>query len=180
MRSYYTLLIISVLFTTSCKTLTPFSSALKINNNWTEAELKKIQFYNSEEIILSNQLIETKSEIKNGKIIIKPSLNSDSSNVIVIKKHTRGVLVKADSKNLQVSFENDDNHHLTFSLDTNKIDKQDDGHFYFRHNNGQVSYNGNNYFIFSKTNNITLLVQYCSKSKKIVKKHYAKGKKMKF
>lgn len=178
MRNYYTLLVISALFT-SCKTFTPFSAALKMRNNWTEAELKKIQFYNSKEIVIANQFIDTKSEIKKGKVFIKTDIKSDSTNTIVIKKHTKGVLVKAESNKLIVSFEKDDNHFVVFSLNENNAQNIGDSLYYMLNNNGQINYNGIKQYISSDTNEVLLLVEYYSKNTKKVKKQFVKGKKIK-
>ena len=113
----FILLLIPIFFFASCKTLVPFTTELKQENDWSENELKQIQFYLSNSITLHRQLNESQTAIVSGKI---KTVNGKKVEEIYIKKGTPGVVTKMSGfnvlgkKSMGVSFEIDDSHFLTF------------------------------------------------------------------
>ena len=97
----------------SCsKNLTYFTSDLVEDYSWGERELKRIQFYVSEDIYLYKTEKGGSSQIRDGKIQIKDQRKVDE---IVIKEGTPGTLMFMPSENkFAVSFD-DSGNHLMFS-----------------------------------------------------------------
>ena len=88
----------------SCATKIPFTSELKKQNNLQEEDIKQMQFYLSDNIILSNsESSGTKNTDNKGNLILN---NKYSLNKIIIKKGTKGVVEKVISEDMfLVSFE---------------------------------------------------------------------------
>lgn len=101
------------LFLASCSPrLTPFTQSLYEESNWTKADLKKIQFYLSEDIKLKRSLSGGTSEIINGKIKIE---NGREIEEVIIPKMTPGVFVfSPKEKRFAISFEDSDARFLMF------------------------------------------------------------------
>lgn len=141
------LLILAIISLSSCKTLIPFSEELKTDNNWNEAQLKQIQYYNSETIVLNRQLKSNETGIVSGKIKM---VDGKQVEEIIIRKGTPGIISAIpDSKRLAISFEIGDDHFLTFG-----IDPQRGGRYYLR----LKDYKKNQYAVvsyFDKTYNIS-------------------------
>lgn len=107
-----------VLLLSSCKTLLPFTNDLKTSNSWSEDDLKKIQYYNSETIILHRQLKSNETGIVSGKVKVVDGIKVEE---IIIKKGTPGVVSAIpDQGRLAISFEIGDDHYLTFGIDENR------------------------------------------------------------
>ena len=79
-----------VLLSSCSKNLTYFTQDLYEENQWSEQDLKQIQFYLSQSITLFRSDERGTSQIKDGKIEIKDSRKVDE---IVIKAGTPGALV---------------------------------------------------------------------------------------
>jgi hypothetical protein len=83
--------------------LSHFTQDLYDRQRWSEGELKKIQFYLSEDIVLRRQLGGSSSEIINGKVRM---VNGRKVEEIVIPHGTPGVYMFSPKANrLAVSFE---------------------------------------------------------------------------
>ena len=137
---------IAILTLSSCKTLIPFSEDLKTDNNWNDDQIKQIQYYNSETIVLNRQLKSNETGIVSGKIKM---VDGKQVEEIIIKKGTPGVISAIpDSERLAISFEIGDDHYLTFGIDHNR-----GGRYYLR----LKDYKKNQYAVvsyFDKTYNI--------------------------
>lgn len=78
--------ILSIVLLNSCSpVLTPFTQKLYEDNKWVEDDLRQIQFYLSEEIVLRRKAEEGQTTIQNGKI---KSINGEKVEEIVFKKGT--------------------------------------------------------------------------------------------
>lgn len=110
---FYLLTITSVILLSSCsKNLTYFTSDLVENYSWGERELKRIQFYVSEDVYLYKTEKGGSSQIKGGRIQIKDQRKVDE---IIIKEGTPGTLMFMPKENtFAVSFDNSGNY-LIFS-----------------------------------------------------------------
>lgn len=97
-------LFISVFVISACSPqLRPFTDRMYYNSDFTERELKRIQFYVSRDIVLSRQVDGTKAKIQSGKIKVVEGANYEE---IVIRRGTPGVFAfSADDGNIAISFE---------------------------------------------------------------------------
>ena len=96
--------LVCLVMVTSCSpSLTPFTQDLYDNSNWSEDDLKRIQFYVSEDIVLNREFTSGESAIQNGKIRIK---NGKRIEEVVIRSGTAGVLMFIPKQNrFAISFE---------------------------------------------------------------------------
>jgi len=169
--------ILSVLFITSCgPTYKPFTSALQNDNRWSEEELKHIQFYLSNDIVLRRNLSRGESVIEGGKIRIKEGQRIEE---IVIREGTPGVLVfMPKEERLAISFENGKDKFLVFGphpkwngrymLLGSEWDKYA----------GKVTYQGKTYSTSSKSAYAGLLVDLDKVSQVTRKRHTVAGRKV--
>lgn len=112
-------------FLASCKNLIPFTQDLKTTNKWTDEDLKKIQYYNSEIIVLHRQLNSNETDIISGKIKM---VDGKQVEEIIINKGTPGIIsALPDGSRMAISFEIGDDHYLTFG-----VDEQRGGRYYLR------------------------------------------------
>ena len=92
-----------LLFASCTPQLTYFTQKLYDENNWTEAQLKRIQFYLSHNLVLKRQLSGGSTEILAGKIKIEDGRQIEE---IVIQKGTPGILMFSPKENrFAISFE---------------------------------------------------------------------------
>ncbi|MEM6964170.1 MAG: hypothetical protein AAF573_05340 [Bacteroidota bacterium] len=107
-------LTLGIFLMSSCKTkLTPFTQQLYEEQQWTDEELKRIQFYISEDIVLFRELRKGDSRIVSGEIKIRNGRKVDE---VVIKKGTPGVLLfRPNEDKFAISFEEgNDERYLVF------------------------------------------------------------------
>lgn len=105
-------IIIVAILISSCSQKTAFTSGLQNKYNFSEAQLKKVQFYTSGEIILVQTKQDGNVKIFDGKLVI---INSKDMEKIIIPKNTKCVLEEVvDSHKLIVSFEFGDGKILLF------------------------------------------------------------------
>lgn len=102
----------TILFSSCGPKLSPLTQRLVDDQNWTEAELKRIQFYLSEDLVLTRELRDGSSEIRNGQVKI---IDGREVEQIVFKRNTPGVFVfSPKTRNMAVSFESNDENFLVF------------------------------------------------------------------
>lgn len=91
-------------FSSCSPTLSPLTENLVRENNWTEDDMRKIQFYLSEDIVMTRQLGGSASTIESGEIKI---INGRKVEQVVIPKGTPGVAMFSPARDrVAVSFEN--------------------------------------------------------------------------
>ncbi len=84
-------------------TLTPFTEHLYEQNRWTQEDLKRIQFYVSNDIVLRRDFASTDSRIEGGTIRI---IGGKQVEEVVIKSGTPGVfLFSPKTERFAISFE---------------------------------------------------------------------------
>ncbi|MFT4970249.1 MAG: hypothetical protein ACI9O4_002005 [Chitinophagales bacterium] len=170
-------LLVAIVSLSSCKTLIPFTEDLKNSNSWTDNEIKQIQYYNSEPIILNRQLKSNETGIVSGKIKM---VDGKEVEEIVIRKGTPGIIsALPDGSRMAISFEIGDDHYLTFGVDKNR-----GGRYYLR----LKDYKKNKFAVvsyFNKTYNVSpqALTAYLQVNLKKIKKEQlslrvAKGRKL--
>lgn len=107
------LLLIGTLLLSACNpNLTPFTQRLYDENDWSATELKRIQFYLSEDIVLRRDSERSQSRINKGEIEV---VRNGDVEKIVIRKGTPGVFVFSPKEDrFAISFENSDERFLMF------------------------------------------------------------------
>jgi len=99
--------------------LVPFTTTLQDKFGLTKDDFKQIQFYASEDIMLTKELSGKKNEIVRGKI---KTLNNKRVDEILISEKTPCLVIDTNSKgNLKVSFSASDEKTLTFGNIPNTI-----------------------------------------------------------
>ena len=163
------------LFSSCGSKLTPFTQQLYDENNWSDNELKRIQFYTSDDIILFRELTRGESEIVSGEIKIRNGRKIDE---VVIKKGTPGVLIfRPKEDKFAVSFESEnDDRYLIFGAA-----KRRGGQYRlfakdWNRSFGKVSYGGKTYRTNSESQFATLLVDLKRIRDTQVRKRVAKGR----
>jgi len=139
----------------SCTPKISFTTSLKNELGINEDNVKKLQFYVSQDIILYRAKDEGNSKIKGGNIIINSQKFTDQ---VVIKKGTPGVAVKTKDDKIAVSFECDNNQFLLFGASSNddsyKILAKE-----WTSTQGVISYSGKDYFLHKNNASSVLLVK---------------------
>lgn len=171
------LLFVVMISLNSCKTLIPFTEDLKTSNSWSEKDLKMIQYYNSETIVLNRQLKSNETGIVSGKIKM---VDGKQVEEIIIRKGTKGVIsALPDENRMAISFEIGDDHYLTFG-----VDKQRGGRYYLRLKDYEknkfalVSYFGKTYNLSPQALNSYLQVNLKKIKKEQLSMRVAKGRKL--
>ena len=102
----------------ACTTqLSYFTQDLQDGYNWTESELKKIQFFLSEDIHLVRAKSKEISKIEDGSITIQSGSSIDQ---VIIEAGTPGVVVFTPKANrFAVSFDDDSSNYLIFGPSPN-------------------------------------------------------------
>ena len=107
------LLVISTLFLTGCgPKLSPFTQALYEDQGWAEDDLRRIQFYLSEDLVLTRELRKGGSSIRNGQVKV---IDGREVEQVVFKRNTPGVFTfSPKTQRLAISFERNDKNFLVF------------------------------------------------------------------
>ncbi len=96
--------IILLLMTACAPSLSPYTQRLHEKYEWKETDLKKVQFYLSDDIVLRRRSESGKAEIQGGEIKI---IDGNQYEIIRFKAGTPGVLLFMPKENrMAVSFEN--------------------------------------------------------------------------
>jgi hypothetical protein len=94
---------VAALLFSGCAKLKPFTQDLYLQNQWTERELKRIQFYLSDDIVMTRALTGGSSEITSGKVRVVDGRRVEE---VIIPRNTPGVLLFIPKEDrLAVSFE---------------------------------------------------------------------------
>ncbi|MEL7160516.1 MAG: hypothetical protein AAFN92_07145 [Bacteroidota bacterium] len=102
----------TLLFSSCGPKLSPLTQRLIEDQKWQEDELKRIQFYLSEDLILTRELRDGNTEIRNGQVKI---IDGREVEQMVFKRNTPGVFVfSPKTKRMAVSFEKSDEDYLIF------------------------------------------------------------------
>ncbi|NRA47744.1 MAG: hypothetical protein HRU12_01305 [Phaeodactylibacter sp.] len=104
MKIYFPFVLLAAVLLSSCgPTLSPFTSQVYEDGRFSESDLKRIQFYLSEPIVLTRDFRAEKAEVVSGEIKI---INGKSVEQVVIPKGTPGaVMFTPDRERLAISFE---------------------------------------------------------------------------
>lgn len=166
-----------ILSLASCKNLVPYTDSMRQQYNWSESQVRKIQFYVSRDIVLQRELTGGSTEIVSGKI---KTVNGRKVDQIIIRQGTPGVLTQIPREGkMLVSFEKGDDHFLSFGVNPNM-----DGKYFLlasEWNNGigKVTYVNRSYYSEPDSRYAHLLVDLRKLLKEERSVRVAKGRKVK-
>lgn len=155
----WTFLGVLVLALTACSTTRyrSLTRELITTADWGEADLKKLQFYVSDDIILRRKVTDSKAKIISGKIVSKDGAKYEE---IIIRSGTPGtMLFSPDNERIAIGFDKDDSKSF---LMFGSSDKRD-GAFVllatdWDKNGGTVTYGGKEYQTSAASAYVTLLI----------------------
>ena len=178
-RKNLLLLVVAMLFFSSCATLVPFTTALQKQYNLKDEDLNKVQFYNSDDILLYKDVSSSgRPTIEGGKIKV---IDGREVEEITIKGLTKGVVTSSDinNKKMGVSFEINDNYYLSFGENPKINNKFCLFASNWSNNLGEVTYNGEKYNTPTQSGRVYLLVDVRKLQKLDTKTWVAKGRNIK-
>ena len=166
---------IAVLFLTSCSPKIPFTQSIREQHNLSEAEIRKIQFYLSDPVLLRRGTSDSQKATEEGTLVIKSGKNLEQ---VSFKAKTPGAVDAVISNNtLKVSFEEGAEKGLIFSTD-----KQ--GYYnlqalsWDRNGRGTINYDGQTYYAAPGSRNAILMFKMKSLKDVKIKEKVVKGKKV--
>jgi hypothetical protein len=159
----------------SCSPKQPYTSYLAAKYKLTEADLKKIQFYTSEDIILSTKMSASKTETEKGDLVISSNTSEDQ---IIIKKGTPGILEKmSGTEKVYISFEVGEGKFLVFGSNGQRepfrlmADSWENG-------NGKLTYAGKTYYATGLSGKSYLLIRIKKSQKRKSSQTVVEGRKI--
>lgn len=106
------LVLFTFLFSSCGPRLSPLTQRMIEDQSWQEDELKRIQFYLSEDLILTREVRNGNTEIRNGQVKM---IDGRQVEQMVFKQKTPGIFVfSPKTQRMAVSFENNDENYLVF------------------------------------------------------------------
>ena len=164
-------------FLSSCKNLVPYTDAMKKKYNWSDEQVKRIQFYVSHDIILHRELSQGSTDIVQGKI---RTINGRKVDEILIREGTPGILTEIPKQNkMLVSFEVSDDHYLSFGVNPNVGEKYVLLASEWNNGMGKIHYSDKEYYTDPDSKYAFLLVDMRKIQKMDIKQRVAKGRKVK-
>lgn len=171
-------LILGLLFLSACSPkLSPFSQSLIDQNGWSEEELKEIQFYLSDDVVLRRDFTRGSSKIVSGEIKM---VNGRQVEEIRIPEGTPGILLfQPKSNRMAVSFEDGkDARFLMFGPNPKRRKQYVLLASDWQNRRGKVQYDGRTYYTDSESALATLMVDLKRSGKTSVRTRSAKGRKV--
>jgi len=155
--------------------LTPFTQRLYDENKWTNEDLKQIQFYLSDDIVLRRQLEGGSTAIVQGEIKMVDGREVEE---VIIEKGTPGVFIFSPKDNrFAVSFESDtDSRYLMFGPNPKNGNRYALLASNWKRRKGEVTYDGRKYYTSGESAYAALMVDLKRIRKVSVKSRRAKGR----
>ncbi|MDN5203220.1 hypothetical protein QQ008_17655 [Fulvivirgaceae bacterium BMA10] len=118
MRNLFIFLVIGITASSCVQELTPYTSRVHRETGLSGEQLKKVQFYNSQRIVLYREVGKNTTEVVSGEIKI---IDGKRIEQVVINPNTPGVLVSApNSDRFGVSFEKGPDRFLIFGSNSKR------------------------------------------------------------
>ncbi len=142
-----------LLIFSSCSNLIYFTQDIRDDLNENNLDVEKVQFYNSDKIVLKRNLSKEETQIAKGTIRLE---NGEYFEEIIIPRKTKGIAVKEGTEYLKIAFETGDKRNLRFDIndDLNYQISADS----WKDNYGCVVYDTNTYYIVPGSSNTLLMV----------------------
>lgn len=111
-RLFSALVLFTLLFFSCGPRLSPLTQRMVDEQSWNESELKRIQFYLSEDLVLTREARKGNTQIRNGQVKMVDGREVEQ---VVFKRNTPGVFVfSPKTQRMAVSFEREDDNFLVF------------------------------------------------------------------
>ena len=144
------------LFTSCGPRLSPFTQRLYEDQGWDEPDLRRIQFYLSEDVILTRELRSDRSTITRGTVKV---IDGREVEQIVFKRNTPGVFTfSPKSQRMAISFEDNNDNYLVFGPNPKNGDRYSLLASDWNRNSGQVTYAGREWRVSSADAFASLLI----------------------
>lgn len=169
------LALLAIMLSSCSPTLSYFTQDLYDQYKWTEPELKRIQFYLSNSIVLRRELSGSKSEIVSGEIKLVDGRKVEE---VVIPKGTPGiVLFLPKSDRFAVSFDaKSDDSYLVFGPNPKMSDRYVLLASEWKRRVGVVTYEGKKWKVDNNNAYASLMVDLKKVNKVSVESHKATGR----
>lgn len=174
-KTIFILSLMAISFTGFSQKLVPFTTTIQEKFGLTKEDLKQVQFYVSEDIVLTKELLGKSNEVVSGKIKTFASKKIDE---VFVKAKTPCLVVDTNSKgNLKVSFSLSDEKTLTFGNTPNStrfvlLAEKWEGH------TGILNYGGEKYQVSGFGYDSSLCVKMKDIRKVCKHKHRERGRKL--
>lgn len=122
--AFFLTAVIVLLIIASCARTIIFSHDMRDRINLLDDDLKKVQFYVSEKIIIQREFVNWKSEINSEHDLRQ--IGNHYLETVEINTNTPGIVVEANEDELHVSFEPDPNFYLVFCRNCSEKKKDTD------------------------------------------------------
>lgn len=154
MKNLVVLVLITLsLVISSCSNLIYFTEDVRDNLDYNKLNVEKVQFYNSDKIVLKRNLSKEETQIAKGTIRFE---NGEYYEEVIIPKKTKGVAIRKGTEFLRVAFETGDNRSLRFDL--NEDSKYQISADNWNDNYGCIVYDTTTYFIIPSSSSTVLMV----------------------
>lgn len=168
--------LVVVLFSACSNNLSYFTEELNDRYRWTEDELKKIQFYVSQDIVLKREISGGDREVVSGKIKIEDGRQIEE---VVIRKGTPGAyLFSPKEDRFAIGFEESSERYLIFGPSPKYSDRFVLLASDWDRRSGNVSYDNKTWRVSSDDAYAALLVDLRKINKVDVNSRVAKGRKV--
>ena len=175
-RNVFFCLVSFLVFSACGPTLSPFTQKLYEQNSWKESDLRKIQFYLSEDIVLKREDERGYSTIKDGEIEVVERGELDQ---VIIRKGTPGVFLFSPKEDrFAVSFESSDERFLMFGPNPKQGNRYLLLASEWEKRGGLVTYGGKRYRVDSRHALATLMVDLKKVRKTSINSRTASGRKL--
>lgn len=165
-----------VLFSACSNRLSYFTDELNERYRWTETELKKIQFYVSQDIVMKREVTGGDREVVSGKIKIEDGRKVEE---VVIRKGTPGAyLFSPKEDRFAIGFEESNDRYLIFGPSPKYSDRFVLLASDWDRRSGEVTYDNKTWKVSSDNAYAALLVDLRKINKVDVNSRVAKGRKV--
>lgn len=167
--------LLAILLSSCSPTLTPFTQRLYDEYRWTESELKRIQFYLSDDVVMRRELTGSKSEIISGEIKL---IDGRKVEEIIIPAGTPGVfLFSPKDERFAISFEDGgDDRFLMFGPNPKAGNRYVLLASDWNRRTGKVTYAGTMYLVNSNDAFATLMVDLKETRRISINRRTARGR----
>ena len=136
--------------------LSPFTQRLYEDQGWTEGELRRIQFYLSEDVVLQRELRNDRTQINRGTVKV---INGREVEQVVFKRNTPGIFTfQPKTQRVAISFEEDADNFLVFGPNPKNGDRYTLLASDWNRNFGTVNYAGREWQVSSADAFASLLI----------------------
>lgn len=139
---------------TGCASHIAFTQELREEYNLTDDELKNLQFYTSDKIVLERELISADREVSSSHILV--TKQGKQIDQVIIKKGTPGITISSTPSTLDISFEEG-----SFLLFSCGLDQKGEYEIYVtnrRMGNGELTFEDQVYLAIDRSTYTYLLI----------------------